>query len=85
MKDGKPNYFSYLLRLWREDDDGLPQQVNGPTDQLESKPVWLASLESSLTGQRQGFASLDELFAFLRRQVVAVSDARRKDAETKGQ
>jgi hypothetical protein len=34
--------------------------------------TWLASVESSLTGKRQGFASLDDLFAFLRRQTGAV-------------
>ena len=47
------DYRSYLLRLWREDDED-----NG----------WRASLESSRTGERRGFARLDDLFGFLRQQ-----------------
>ena len=35
--------------------------------QTGSKPAWRASLES-LTGERQGFAGLEELFAFLKSQ-----------------
>lgn len=35
--------------------------------QTGSKPTWRASLES-LTGERRGFASLEELFAFLKTQ-----------------
>jgi len=42
---------SYILRLWRED---------------RSKAVdWRASLEIPETGKRFGFASLEQLFAFL--------------------
>ena len=59
------DYYSGLLRLWREDG----QYQTG----------WRASLESSLTGTRprtrDAFASLDELFVFLRRQVGAECDA----------
>ncbi len=47
------DYFSYLLRLWRVGTE---------------KAVWRASLESPLTGERIGFASLDALFAFLLQQ-----------------
>jgi hypothetical protein len=47
------DYLSYLLRLWRVSKEGA---------------VWRASLESPQTGERIGFASLDELFAFLREQ-----------------
>ena len=50
----KPNarYLSYLLRLWQvRDDEGWR---------------WRASLESTATGERQGFVSLDRLFGFLR-------------------
>ena len=52
---------SFLLRLWQD---------NG-----EDKPVWRASLQSSLGGEREGFASLDELFTFLRRQAGMDCDA----------
>jgi len=44
-------YESYLLRLWESDEAG----------QL----VWRASLESSGTGERNGFADLASLFAYL--------------------
>ncbi len=48
-------YHSYLLRLWCTEQDG-----NG---------CWRASLENSHTGERIGFAGLEELFAFLMEQV----------------
>lgn len=41
----------YLLRLWKTG--------------LEGGPSWRASLESPNTGTRQGFISLQDLFAFL--------------------
>jgi len=49
------SYRSYLLRVWR---------VSG-----EETATWRASLESPHTGERWGFADLDELVAFLRRQI----------------
>ncbi len=54
MSSEQPDYLSYLLRLWREDDEG--------------KAVWRASVESSLSDERVGFAHPEELFEFLRRQ-----------------
>ena len=47
-------YRSYLLRLWRSET---------------SDRSWRASLEDSRTGQRIGFATLEQLFAFLMEQV----------------
>lgn len=47
----KPGYFSYLLRLWETEDEG--------------RRVWRVSLESPVTGERYGFASLPEMFVFL--------------------
>ncbi len=44
-------YRSYLLRLWRS---GTGRDA-----------LWHASLESPLTGERQGFATLKDLFIFL--------------------
>jgi hypothetical protein len=54
VSEEQRRYMSYLLRLW--------QTSSG--DEL----VWQASLESSQTGERQGFTSLDALFDFLRGQ-----------------
>jgi hypothetical protein len=51
MTSPERRYISYLLRLWRVSRTG--------------KPVWRASLESPLTGQRLAFANLADLFAFL--------------------
>ena len=47
-------YRSYLVRLWRVETPGQS---------------WRASLEDPRTGQRIGFASLEQLFAFLMEQV----------------
>lgn len=49
---GKPEeYLSYVLRLWCEGKQG---------------GRWLSSLQNPITGERIGFASMDELFEFLR-------------------
>jgi hypothetical protein len=84
MDEEQPNYFSYLLRLWREDDDEMLYQVDEAPDHTDSRPIWLASLQSSLGGQRQGFANLDGLFAFLRRQTGTESGPESEGARTKG-
>jgi hypothetical protein len=52
MSSEKQRYLAYMLRLW---------QISG-----EDRPTWRASLEDAHTGARQGFASLDALFAFLK-------------------
>ena len=53
MMERPRNYISYLLRMWRSGQD---------------EATWQASLESPLTGERQGFAGLEELWAFLQAQ-----------------
>jgi hypothetical protein len=55
MTGGRADYLSYLLRLWR----------TGETEDA----AWRASLESPSTGQRWGFGSLEDLHAFLKRQI----------------
>jgi hypothetical protein len=62
------DYLSYLLRLWREDDGGGGHREDAEPDQAGGKAVWRASLESVRTGERRSFASLEELFDFLREQ-----------------
>jgi hypothetical protein len=47
-------YVSYLLRLWRE--------------RGSASIHWRASLQDPHSGERVGFAHLDELVAFLRQQ-----------------
>ena len=47
----QPRYFSCLLRFWQTDDG--------------EQRVWRVSLEYPATGERHGFASLADLFAYL--------------------
>jgi hypothetical protein len=54
VSDVQRGYVSFLLRLWETNDQG------------ESR--WRASLERPRTGERHGFASLQDLFAFLEAQ-----------------
>jgi hypothetical protein len=51
MSDERDGYQAYMLRLWRVPSQGRWQ--------------WRASLESPHTGERQAFAGLEQLFAFL--------------------
>ena len=51
MPASPPPYLSYLLRLWLAGD-------NDPAE-------WRAALIDPLTGERSGFASLDEMTAYL--------------------
>jgi hypothetical protein len=53
-----PRYISYLLRLWRENDDG-------DTLREGKVPAWRASLENPRSGGLRGFSSLVDLFHFL--------------------
>jgi len=61
MDEEIDQYHSYLLRLWAV-------KVNNHT-------VWRASLESSSTGMRWGFADLSALCTFLHQHVVTESEA----------
>ena len=54
------NYFAYLRRLWRESGGDLPR---------DESPQWRASLQDPHSGERVGFASLEDLFGFLRREI----------------
>ena len=48
-------YHAYLLRLWDANSRG--------------RPDWHASLEDTHTGERRGFADLEQLYAFLVAQI----------------
>lgn len=61
MAEQEQRYFAYLLRMWR---------ANGG-----SQPIWRASLQCPGSTATHGFGSLDELFAFLRRQAGVDSTA----------
>ena len=51
MSNEPKGYQTYLLRLWYV--------------QVQGKTQWRASIESPHTGERQLFASLEQLFAFV--------------------
>jgi hypothetical protein len=55
-----PDYLTYLLRLWRMRGEGAAG--------------WRASLAAPGSGERHGFASLDDLFLFLRRETGGGSE-----------
>ena len=67
MSTGQQHYLAYMLRLWQVSSDG--------------EPTWRASVESPHSGERKGFASLDDLFDFLRRQTGPVLDANGDEME----
>jgi hypothetical protein len=56
----RPPPQSYLLRLWRDGPGGR----------------WHASLQDVKSGERIGFADLERLFAYLRRQAKDAPDER---------
>jgi hypothetical protein len=55
FNDAHQDYLAYMVRLWRIEDD--------------DEPVWRASIESPHTGERQVFADLESLIAFLRERI----------------
>ena len=56
MSEPRRGYLAFLLRLWQA--------------RSETGPTWRVSLESAHSGERLGFASLEELFGFLRRRTA---------------
>jgi hypothetical protein len=56
----RPDYLAYQLRLWRMCSGG--------------RTTWRVSLKSARTREGRGFASMDDLFAFLRQQTGVSSD-----------
>ena len=61
------DYIAYLLRLWRE-KGGVSTR-------------WRASLQDPHSGERIGFASLEELIVYLRREMGELLE---RDVETHG-
>jgi len=59
MAKGRPRYRAYLLRLWWAGHDG--------------EAGWRASLEEPHTGIRYGFATLAQLFDFLKQRTEDTS------------
>jgi hypothetical protein len=73
MVGKRSDYISYLLRLWRANGD----EAQG----RDEKALWRASLEDAHTGERCGFASLDQLCGFLRRRIGVVPVVNRVEGD----
>jgi hypothetical protein len=58
----RARYQVYLLRLWREPQDG----------------IWRASLKTAAGDREIAFANLDELFVYLLRQTESKEEGRPK-------
>jgi hypothetical protein len=58
-----PNYFAFMLRVWRE----------------EAQDRWRASLEDPRSGERQVFADFEQMLDFLRTQAYPDVVAREED------
>ncbi len=96
MTTEQPEYLSYLLRIWRVKNGGASHPTydgsRRPNDRThhgndglyhsQAATIWRASVDSPLTGERQGFARLDDLFDFLRRQTGATVDVNRDEGVT---
>jgi hypothetical protein len=54
----RPGYHAYLLRLWRENGDDWS---------------WRLSLQDTQSGERTGFACLEDLLRFLSEKMQAIS------------
>jgi hypothetical protein len=54
MTSTSRRYRSYLVRLWRSEND--------------DPPIWHASTEETMTGERRNFAGIKQLFCFLEQQ-----------------
>jgi hypothetical protein len=66
MAQERPDYLSYLLRLWREGGNGQSQNE-------AAEAAWRMSIETP-AGESHGFTSLDDLLGFLRQQIGARPD-----------
>ena len=75
MSTERPDYLSYLLRLWREYDEA--------SNHRRPQVVWRASLENTLAGKRQGFRCLNDLFTFLQQETGAIFDEAAKDSDVR--
>ena len=49
-------YISYLLRLWQTQDG--------------TRSIWRASLEDPRSGECRGFADLEQLWVFLKQEII---------------
>ena len=61
--DKPPRYRSYVLTFWEE----RSQDTDTPV-------IWRFSLQDPRTGQRHGFASLEEMVGFVRAELVSSQD-----------
>ena len=61
MSPSRPDYTSFLIRLWREPELDAEGRAAGG--------AWLVQIEHIPSGEQRYFASLEECFAYIRAQV----------------
>jgi hypothetical protein len=71
MINRQQHYRSYLLRMWQCSDD--------------ETSAWRASLEAPGTGERRGFARLEDLFLWLQNQAGPDSQDQSKAVTVEGE
>ncbi len=64
MIEKQREYLAYMLRIWLVRDN--------------RQTLWRASVENAQTGERRGFASLDDLFEYLQSQAAAMLEPKRR-------
>lgn len=66
----RSNYCSFLVRMWRPPsgcaDPGLQAQAKPGAAEADAAATWLLQIEHIPGGEKQYFASLEDLFAFMR-------------------
>lgn len=65
MAGSTPEYYAYLLRMWR----------TGPSG------PWRASLEDAETGERIGFSCLSEVYTYLLERAEEIQPSASKDRQ----
>ncbi|MBN1640921.1 MAG: hypothetical protein JXA09_06775 [Anaerolineae bacterium] len=67
IREGQRHALAYVLRLWRVSDG--------------ERAIWRASLQDVRSGERVGFAGLDEAMAYLQQQIGAPSEVEHSGRE----
>jgi hypothetical protein len=64
-----PTYKSYLLRFWLEKGN-MRSSLSNDESNIHWHPEWRFSLEDPHSGERIGFANLEQLVCFIEQQTT---------------
>ena len=76
MNTSRPEYTSFLVRLWRE-PPGLAKSLTADRE-------WLAQVEHIPSGEKVYMVSLEEMFAYIRGQLPNQNTDHRTPAACRG-